>query len=242
MLRAGEESCQREVQSDAMTIGPQQTLVIFDLDNTLVDRDRFFLEWAETLIRERRLDRESSLLILREADEDGASPRTRFFEQARGPLGLKGPVEHLVEDYWVDQLSRYRCDEETIAGLRLLHRLGHKLGIATNGGARQVDKVKACGLDGLVDAVCVSRMVGYSKPDPRLFAAVAERCRASLEDAWVVGDRPNTDIAGAVAIGARSVWIRRGKKWAEKEFAPTFVAETAADAMRLIAGSDTPVL
>jgi putative hydrolase of the HAD superfamily len=66
-----------------------------------------------------------------------------------------------------------------------------------------MDKIKACELDGLLDGVCVSRMVGYAEPDPRLFVAVAERCHASLEDAWVVGDRPNTDIAGAVAIGAR---------------------------------------
>ena len=66
-----------------------------------------------------------------------------------------------------------------------------------------MDKIKACEPDGLVDGVCVSRVVGYAKPDSRLFVAVAEGCYASLEDAWVVGDRPNTGIAGAVAIGAR---------------------------------------
>lgn len=224
-----------------MTVGPQQSLAIFDLDNTLVDRDRFFVEWTGAFIRERHLDAEVSLAILRDADEDGATRRTLFFERVQARLGLKGPIEDLIDEYWRDQMARYRCDQATIAGLRLLRQLGYKLGIATNGGARQIDKIKACGLDGLVDAVCVSGVVGYAKPDPRLFAAVAERCQASLENAWVVGDGPNTDIAGAVAIGARSIWIRRGKEWVEDGFAPTLVAETVADAISLIVAADTRV-
>jgi len=222
-----------------MTVNPLPSLVIFDLDNTLADRDRFFGEWAEALIRERHLDREKTMPILRAADEDGSALRTVFFERVRASIGLEGPIDDLIDEYWRDQMSRYRCDEETIAGLRLLRKLGYKLGIATNGGARQIDKIKVCGLDSLVDAFCISRAVGYAKPDPRLFAAVAEGCGVSLDRAWVVGDRPNTDIAGAVAIGARSVWVGRGQKWVEAEFAPTLIADTAAEAIRLIVVADT---
>lgn len=213
-------------------------LVIFDLDNTLVDRDRFFGEWAASFVRERRLDVEPSLAILRDLDEDGTSPRTAFFELVCSRLGVEGPAERLVDEYWRDQMERYRCDDETIAGLRLLRRSGYKLGIATNGGARQLDKIAACGLDGLVDACCVSRVVGYAKPDPRLFAAVADRCGSSLDGAWVVGDRAGTDIAGAVAVGARSVWLRRGRPWVESGFEPTMAADTTADAIQLILAAD----
>jgi HAD superfamily hydrolase (TIGR01549 family) len=215
------------------------SLVIFDLDNTLVDRDRFFGEWAEAFVVDRRLDRAASLAILRDADEDGAARRTLFFDRVRGRLALDEPTDRLVDDYWRDQIGRYQCDSETIAGLRSLRRFGYKLGIATNGGARQIDKIRACGLDELVDAACVSGVVGFSKPDPRLFTAVAERCGVPLDHhAWVVGDRPETDIAGASASGARSVWIRRGKVWVERAYAPTLAADTAADAMRLIVAAD----
>jgi putative hydrolase of the HAD superfamily len=221
-----------------MSGGRQSSPVIFDLDNTLVDRDRFFGEWAEAFVQAKGLDAVSSLAILREADEDGAAPRTLFFEQMRARFGLEAPVETLVEGYWRDQMGRYRCDDQTTAGLRLLKQSGYKLGIATNGGPRQIDKIKACGLDGLVDAFCVSAIVGYAKPDPRLFAAVAEQSGASLSRAWVVGDRPESDIAEAVAIGARSVWMRRGQEWTEPDFAPTAVANTAAEAVRLILSAD----
>lgn len=215
------------------------SLVIFDLDNTLADRGRFFSDWAETFVSERHLDRVATLAMLGEADEEGLAPRTLFFERVRVRLGLDEDTDRLVDDYWRDQIGRYRCDPETIAGLRSLRRHGYKLGIATNGGGRQIGKIRACGLDDLVDAVCVSDLVGFAKPDGRLFAAVAEVCGVSLDHAWVVGDRPETDIAGAVAIGARSVWIRRGKPWTEGAFTPTLAADTAADAVGLIVAADS---
>lgn len=221
-----------------MTRSRKPGLVIFDLDNTLADRDLFFREWAAAFVAGRHLDAEPSVAILREADEDGAARRAEFFERVRARFGLEALVETLVEDYWRDQLSRFRCDDETMAGLRHLKQLGYKLAIATNGGSKQIDKVVACGLDGLVDACCVSSVVGYAKPDPRLFEAAAEQSGASLDGAWVVGDRPETDIAGAVAIGARSVWLRRGMPWAVADYAPTLIADTAAEAMHLIAAAD----
>jgi putative hydrolase of the HAD superfamily len=215
------------------------SLVIFDLDNTLADREMFFGEWAESFVRSRKLNPEIALPILRLADEDGVASRSAFFAQAGPTLGIDEPVADLVAEYWRDQIARYRCDADTTAGLRTLRCLGYKIGIATNGGATQIDKIKACGLDSLVDGFCVSRMVGHSKPDPGLFAALAEECGASLNHAWVVGDRPDTDIAGAVAIGAPSVWIHRGMFWPIAEYGPTVVADNAADAIRLIISIDT---
>ena len=67
---------------------------------------------------------------------------------------------------------------------------------------------------------------------------VAERSGGSLDRAWVVGGRADTDIAGAVAIGARSGWIRRGRLWEENSFEPTVVAESAFDAILLILAAD----
>jgi putative hydrolase of the HAD superfamily len=213
-------------------------LVIFDLDNTLIDRDRFFEEWAEALVEEQGLDPEAALEVLRGADRDGMTPRDEFFEEVRSRLALSSSIADLVSGYWRDQLGRYSCDPETIAGTQLLREAGYKVGIATNGGSRQIDKIKACGLDELVDAVCVSGLVGFAKPDPRIFQVLADRCGTSLEGAWVVGDRPDSDIAGAISIGARSVWIRRGGVWTDADFHPTLIADSAADAVSLILAAD----
>lgn len=215
-----------------------QRLVIFDLDNTLVDRARFFGEWVETLIAVRHLDPKLARTVLVEEDDDGRAPRSRFFDNVRLRLDLADSAEALTEAYWRDQLARYRCDEPGLQALERLRELGYRLGIATNGGRRQLDKIHAYRLDTLVDAVCLSDAVGASKPDPLIFRAVAAGCRAPLANAWVVGDRPETDIAGAVAAGLRSVWVARGKNWPELDFRPTHVAQTLCDAVDLIVSVD----
>jgi GNAT superfamily N-acetyltransferase len=85
------------VPDEATPMGSLPRLVIFDLDNTLANRQRFFGEWAAALIRERHLDPETALTILQDADEDGVAPRTVFFEQVRARLGLAEPVDDLTD-------------------------------------------------------------------------------------------------------------------------------------------------
>jgi putative hydrolase of the HAD superfamily len=148
-------------------------------------------------------------------------------------------VEDLVEAYWHDQIARCRCDAVTVESLRDLRRRGYRIGIGTNGGDAQSKKIVAAGLDALVDGWCVSREVGFAKPRAELFQAVAVRCSATLEGAWVVGDRPTTDIAGAVNIGARSVWITRGGRWSESKYRPTLTARTASNAIAQILAADS---
>lgn len=160
-------------------------LVIFDLDNTLVDRTRFFREWAQLFAAARNLDADE-VRWLDEIDEDGLSRRTVLFELARERFGLAESVEELVDAYWRDQLQRYRCDPDTIASLRALRANGYRIGVATNGGSTQSDKIVAAGIDRLVDGWCASREVGFAKPERQIFEALAVRCDASLDGAWVV--------------------------------------------------------
>jgi len=212
-------------------------LVIFDVDDTLLDRAGRFRAWAGVFARARGLGPEA-LAWLVALDDDGRTPRRRFFEAVHAHFGFADPVEDMVAAYWADQLGRYHCPSETKAALAELRALGWRLGAATNGGRAQLDKLRVCGLDGLLDAIGVSTLVGHAKPDPRIFHAVAAQCGASLEGAWVVGDRADADIAGAVAIGARSAWMRRGRVWAEPAFEPTISVDSVADAVAAILTAD----
>ena len=47
------------------------------------------------------------------------------------------------------------------------------------------------------------------------------RARLRLRGAWMVGDSPEADIGGAAGLGMPSIWIRRGREWTERRFAPT---------------------
>lgn len=79
------------------------------------------------------------------------------------------------------------------------------LGIISNAEAAQEGKVRHLGLDRLIRHVTLSGVVGFEKPDPRIFAAALDAAGIAASAAVFVGDRLDTDIAGAKAAGMRAV-------------------------------------
>jgi HAD superfamily hydrolase (TIGR01450 family) len=49
------------------------------------------------------------------------------------------------------------------------------------------------------------------KPKPALFEMACDRLGCAPADCLMIGDRPDTDIAGAIAIGMRSALVRTGR-------------------------------
>jgi putative hydrolase of the HAD superfamily len=140
-------------------------------------------------------------------------------------------------------VGAYRADYPKLmappapAAVRLLEELraaGWKIAVVTNGAASQAEKVEAAALSELVDACCISEVEGVAKPQAEIFRRAAARCGCALDGAWMVGDNPEADIAGAVALGLKTVWIARGRAWAERDYAPTAVAETLTEALRIV--------
>ncbi|MEU0215865.1 HAD-IA family hydrolase, partial [Streptomyces sp. NPDC006265] len=99
---------------------------------------------------------------------------------------------------------------------------GWTLVIVTNGRtAQQETKIRTTGLDTPAHGWVVSEAVGHKKPAPEIFRAAAATVGAGLDGAWVIGDSPHADIAGAAGIGARSVWVSAGRPWAGAAHTPT---------------------
>ena len=106
--------------------------------------------------------------------------------------------------------------------------------IVTNGrGPQQLAKIRNTGLDALVDAWIISGDISLQKPDPRAFAVAAEAVGEPLDGAWMIGDSPQHDIAGAHASALRSVWVN-AMPWTEPGFHPTHGTADAATAIRYV--------
>ncbi|MDP9235900.1 MAG: HAD family hydrolase [Chloroflexota bacterium] len=206
-------------------------LAIFDLDNTLVDRTAAFRSSARWFAIQRGLDPAHVVPWMEAADEGGQRPRPELFASARAEFRLDDPVRELAAAWWPAYLDFYRCADDTIEALKALRTQDWKIGIATNGDIGQEEKLRRAGLDRLVDAWCVSELVGHAKPAPEIFRLVAERCGATLEGAWMVGDSGPTDIAGAVAAGISSAWLHRGRVWGETGYRPTIVVASVGHAV-----------
>jgi HAD superfamily hydrolase (TIGR01509 family) len=58
------------------------------------------------------------------------------------------------------------------------------------------------------DGYVTSHDTGFGKPHPAIFERALALVEAPPSEAVIIGDRPDLDIAGARAVGMRSVWMR----------------------------------
>lgn len=209
-------------------------LVLFDLDNTLVDRAEGFRRWAWEFCAEHRLT-PGDATWLASADEDGLAPRDVFFKAVRDRFALRDTAAELLESYRQRHPALIPAAPGVLTGLPRLRAAGWRIGVVTNGNAEQQLATLLCtGVAGLVDGWAISEHEGVAKPDRRLFEIAAERCEAPLRDGWMVGDGEETDVAGGRAAGLHTVWVDRGRAWSGDEKAPDHVVTDAAGAIELL--------
>ncbi|MER5185378.1 HAD family hydrolase [Streptomyces sp. NPDC002896] len=215
-----------------------QRLALFDLDNTLVDRQLAFSVWAAEFAGERKLGGEAARWLIT-ADRQGARPRDQFFREVREHFGLAEAADELWAAYRARMPDLVRCDPQVLDGLSRLRASGWRVAIVSNGMAdNQLMKIERSGLGERVDACCVSGDVGIRKPDVRIFQLAAERCGLPLTGGgWMIGDNPGHDIAGGRAAGLRTVWVGGQRPWPEGALrADRTVADASAAISLLLDG------
>jgi HAD superfamily hydrolase (TIGR01549 family) len=91
-----------------------------------------------------------------------------------------------------------------------LRTQGIPTGIITNGfNAIQEDKLKATGLDEVIEFMITSESAGTAKPDPAIFQMALDRYQITPEQAVMVGDNWDFDILGAVNANLPAIWFNR---------------------------------
>jgi putative hydrolase of the HAD superfamily len=122
------------------------------------------------------------------------------------------PTDEQVAEITRFYHQAYLDSDQPVAGalnlLKALRQRGHKIGVVTNNiAAEQVKKIRACGMEELIDELVVSEEAGACKPDPAIFRVALERLDCRPEEAVMIGDAWATDIAGARAAGIRAIWF-----------------------------------
>ncbi|WP_370217809.1 HAD family hydrolase [Kitasatospora sp. GAS1066B] len=206
-----------------------------DLDNTLIDRRGPLANWVVEFAAARQLSAAAADRIS-VALRERASAET--FEDLRSAFGLAESAAELWGAYVTGMARGVVCSPEVLARIDLLRSTGWTVGVLTNGATDiQLAKLAATGLLDRLDAVCISDEAGARKPDVEAFRVAVARCGYELPaGAWMVGDNPATDIAGAAAAGLRTVWISAGSAWATPGLTPDHIAETAAEAADFLLG------
>ncbi|MET9956299.1 HAD family hydrolase [Streptomyces sp. NPDC006339] len=208
------------------------TIALFDLDNTLIDRQWALQEWAAGFCRDRGLDGGAEQHLV-DALRERAYPRT--FERLRQELALQEPADRLWAGYVDGIAASVTANPGAVDGLERLRAAGWRLGILTNGASDiQRAKIRAAGLADLVDAVVVSEEIGAWKPEREAFEVAVARCGGiPSRSVFYIGDNPAGDIGGADAAGLATIWLR-GRPWPEGTPAPNHTVDTVADAIALL--------
>lgn len=217
--------------------------IIFDLDNTLVNRKEAFRKFAGKFMDQfveatDSRQREQFIEYMIEADRDGYRRKQELYEELKQKLSMRNPdvtIDELVA-YWFAEFSK--CTVLMDGAIEVLEKLkseGLKLGIITNGSVHsQNAKIDQVQIRDFFDTVVVSDEVQVKKPDERIFQIALERLHVKPEQTWYVGDHPVNDILGARDAGLTPVWLEGFMPWAEKIEKPGIVIRELRELLELV--------
>ena len=215
--------------------------LLFDLDNTLLDRDAGFLRFCRELyhtggVMSGTHSEQEAVELMAEFDAAGMRSRQDFFHDIIGQWpGVFNSVSQAIDVYLASYPNMLILEPPTRALLEDLQEAGVPTAIVTNGGTTmQNSKIDGSGLRGLVDAVVISEEAGVAKPDPRIFERALAAIRAATEETLFVGDSPEADILGAKGMGIRSAWLHGGREWKYDDQRPDYILDDVSDVRSIV--------
>ena len=189
---------------------PEARAVLFDLDDTLYPLEQFLMSgyravaaqvestWGHAA--ERALEVMTAVF---------AADRGREIDVLAERLALpEGTVPRLI-DVMRGHEPRLRLSPHAVSVLAAM-RQDWRIGVVTNGRADiQARKVAALGLAPLVDTVvfAAEHGTGVGKPEAAPFLAACLALGVTPSRTVFVGDDLRCDIAGAGAVGMKTIWL-----------------------------------
>lgn len=139
-----------------------------------------------------------------------AELRPRRFAQWLALNALEGDPALLGAAYLDLLCQQAQMIEGTEAVLQALHGR-FRLAIVTNGFSRaQRSRFALSPLPRYIDALFISEELGAFKPQTAYFDAVfAQLDEVARERVMIIGDNPDTDIAGGLGYGIHTCWLNR---------------------------------
>lgn len=188
----------------------KKACLLFDIDNTLVDRDAAFHAHMLNFISRNQTaffeaDMSQVLTKMLALDCHGRKDRKLFCQEV---LQDFPGLPYTVESLWEDHMSLPDFVKPDSALNAMLERLSadYQLMIISNGSANmQRRKLHQAGLTAYFEHISISGEVGYAKPDTRLFShALGYAHHASV---IMIGDDYINDMQPAMAMQLKTIFI-----------------------------------
>jgi putative hydrolase of the HAD superfamily len=215
--------------------------VLFDLDNTLADRDtaigsiaRALHAWRPEIAADVSVD--DFIPLFTEMDDGGKAGRGLLLKRtlAKWPaIGLDLPA--MLEWFGGVYGASFPHDPSVIEFLNTLNNAKIPWGIVTNGSERQHETTQALGIEAICPCIITSGEVGFRKPGPTIFTSALECLGLEVSlDVIFVGDDPVADIEGAQTLGLSTAWMRLQRPWTDPYFEPDHQIDRITDLAPLL--------
>ena len=206
--------------------------VLFDADGTLLDFLRSEAEALADALREIGTEPKREMIQTYSKINDGlwkqlergeierAVLAYRRFELLFERYGISFDAKRMAELYMTRLSTKGYCIKGAATLCRSLKERA-RLYIVTNGTEWiQRGRWAVSGLEEYFSEVFISEQIGYQKPDPRFFEAVAgEIPDFDREKTLIVGDSLTSDMQGGINFGLDTCWYNPDGKTASAELA-----------------------
>ena len=196
--------------------------VIFDLDDTLFDRNAAQIRVVDLIMQEfsqifRGLDRERVVAAFLESDrladvdfhagEPSDGLREKRIVTFLRLLGTNTDCADAITQMYVRDYPKMNIP--VTGAVSVVKELSgrFRLGVISNGSPDvQYRKLEAIGLGGIFGCILLSEEIGIRKPDPRIFHIAADALRVRPDECLYVGDSCRNDVIGAQTAGMKACW------------------------------------
>ncbi|MCL2059035.1 MAG: HAD-IA family hydrolase [Oscillospiraceae bacterium] len=189
--------------------------ILFDLDDTLLDRSSTFSLYCDLVIETLLMpyismpDRQLIKQFMVSHDKNGYESRTDFYRKLTQQWQTPYSAEDL-ERHWYDNFAKFAVPESNLIETLDYLSTKYKLGIVTNGGSSmQRSKIEALGIEKYFQAIVISGEVNMQKPDIAIYLLACEKIGVEPPKVLFVGDHYQNDVAGAARAGLKAIWINK---------------------------------
>lgn len=163
--------------------------VVFDLDDTLIPEYEYVKSGFRAVSKAMQSDELYTTLV----SLFNENPKN-VYQRA----GLSDDECKQCIEVYRNHMPEISLSDEVKSLLLFLKTKGIKLGIITDGRPNgQRNKIKALGLDGVMDYIIVTDELGgeeFRKPNPKAFEIMREKLQVEFDEMMYVGDNPRKDF------------------------------------------------
>ncbi len=208
---------------------------LFDLDDTIISREKAFDGTLKSLIAEwfnsySESEKNNLFTVLKNWDERGLVDRPIYLQKILNNYqNIDKNLNELSKFYWKSFVESVIPDKKANQFLQELNEKNISWGIVTNGDENQYSKIEKAELTEICPFVVVSDIFGTRKPNQEIFEYALKKLGSKKEETLFVGDTIETDIIGAQNFGMKSAWIHHNRVWPTHMNSPEMIISHITD-------------